>query len=379
MNTSKMHGSVLAALAIVASLASTTISCSRHHNSNDMAEVQSIDVAYPVCDSVTLHKSYPGYLTASEEVPLVARVSGTLLSSNYEPGAQVSKGQVLFTIEDTKYRDALQQAEAALATAISANDYAIKNYNALNKALESDAVSRIEVSEAESAMRQSEANVKNAKAAVETARTNLSYCVVRAPIAGKVSKRTVDPGSYVDGAMSPVELAKIYNDETMKATFNIEDRQYINLLTSQNGKNTSLLSKIPIVFSQQLPHEYYADLSYTSPNIDMGTGTLLMQANIKNTYGELKSGMYVTVDLPYATEPKAILVKDASIGTDQRGKYLYTLNDSSRVCYTSVIPGELANDSMRIIISGLTDSTRYVTKALLKVRPGETINPITVK
>ncbi|MDE6307021.1 MAG: efflux RND transporter periplasmic adaptor subunit, partial [Muribaculaceae bacterium] len=327
-------------------------SCSRNNAGSESENAPSIDVAYPVCDSVTLHKSYPGYLTASEEVPLVARVSGTLLSSDYEPGAHVNKGQILFRIEDTKYRDALQQAEAALTTAISTNDYAVKNYQALKKALESDAVSRIEVSEAESAMQESEAEIRKAEAAVETARTNLNYCIVRAPISGKVSKRNVDPGTFVDGSMNAVELARIYHDGIMTATFNIEDRQYINLITNQGELNSPRLSRIPIKFSESLPHDYYADLTYTSPNIDTGTGTLMMQAKIPNTYGELKSGMYITVDLPYATDLNAIMVKDASIGTDQRGKYLYTLNDSNRIIYTPVTTGELIQDSMRIITDG---------------------------
>ena len=354
-------------------------SCSRNNAGSESGHAPSIDVAYPVCDSVTLHKSYPGYLTASEEVPLVARVSGTLLSSDYEPGTHVNKGQILFRIEDTKYRDALQQAEAALTTAISTNDYAVKNYQALKKALESDAVSRIEVSEAESAMQESEAEIRKAEAAVETARTNLNYCIVRAPISGKVSRRNVDPGTFVDGSMNAVELARIYNDDVMTATFNIEDRQYTNLITNQGELNSPRLSRIPIKFSESLPHDYYADLTYTSPNIDTGTGTLMMQAKIPNTYGELKSGMYITVDLPYATDLNAIMVKDASIGTDQRGKYLYTLNDSNMIKYTPVTTGELIQDSMRIITYGLSDSTLYVTKALLKVRPDEKVRPIITK
>ncbi|MDE6305617.1 MAG: efflux transporter periplasmic adaptor subunit, partial [Muribaculaceae bacterium] len=75
----------------------------------------------------------------------------------------------------------------------------------------------------------------------------------------------------------------------------------------------------------------------------------------------------------------AIMVKDASIGTDQRGKYLYTLNDTNRIIYTPVTTGELIQDSMRIITDGLSDSTLYVTKALLKVRPDEKVRPIITK
>ena len=74
-----------------------------------------------------------------------------------------------------------------------------------------------------------------------------------------------------------------------------------------------------------------------------------------------------------------MLVKDASLGTDQLGRYLYTVNDSDRVVYTPVKVGELYDDSLRIVTSGITPSTRYVTRALLKVRDGMAIRPVLTK
>lgn len=85
--------------------------------------------------------------------------------------------------------------------------------------------------------------------------------------------------------------------------------------------------------------------------------------------------MFVTVDLPYGTEPQAILIRDASIGTDQLGKYVYVVNDSNKVVYTPVELGELYRDTLRIVNKGLSPRTRYVTKALLTVRNGETVKP----
>ncbi len=89
--------------------------------------------------------------------------------------------------------------------------------------------------------------------------------------------------------------------------------------------------------------------------------------------------MYATVSLPYGTEPHALLVKDASIGTDQLGKYLYTVNDSDKVVYTPVEIGGLYRDSLRVITKGIAPDTRYVTSALLKVRDGMPVKPVTVK
>lgn len=339
-----------------------------------------VDVAQVEIDSVMMHKSYPGYLQAKSTVDLVARVNGYLKSQEYKAGDFVNAGQVLFRIEDTQYRDAVEQARARLESARSANVYNTNHYEAVKKALQSDAVSQMEVVQAESAMKQSQADIKNAQAALETALTTLGYCTVRAPFAGHVSSSTPDPGAYLSGAGAPVKLATIYDDSQMLAFFFIEDNQYLKMVANR-GKNQEGIdfSRIPVTFSETLPHKYTGDLNYMSPEIDKGTGAMKTRAVVENPYGELRAGMYVTIELPYGENPRAILVKDASIGTDQLGKYVYTINDSNKVVYTPIKIGELFRDSMRVVTEGLTPQSRYVTKALLKVRNGMEVKPMLTK
>ncbi|MDE6740696.1 MAG: efflux transporter periplasmic adaptor subunit, partial [Muribaculaceae bacterium] len=102
---------------------------------------------------------------------------------------------------------------------------------------------------------------------------------------------------------------------------------------------------------------------------------LTFQGMIKNIDNELKDGMYITVELPYGINPKAILIKDASIGTDQLGKYVYVVNDSNKVVYTPIKIGEIYQDSLRVVNEGLNPGERYVTEALLTVRNGMTVKP----
>ena len=137
----------------------------------------------------------------------------------------------------------------------------------------------------------------------------------------------------------------------------------------------SLYRNVPIKFNQPLPHSYSADLYYQSPSINSSTGTLKLQGSIKNIDNELKDGMYVTVELPYGINPKAILIRDASIGTDQLGKYIYVINDSNKVVYTPIKTGELYQDSLRVVNEGLKPGEKYVTEALLTVRNGMTVKP----
>ena len=341
-------------------------SCGNHKNDNLHASAPTIDVAQPEVDSVTLSTTYPGELTAAQKVNVVARVNGQLMSKSFEGGQYVRKGTVLFRIEDSTYRDAVQQAEASLATALSTRDYAASHYEAVKKAFESNAVSRMEVKQAESSLNQAEASIKNAKAALESARTSLSYCTITAPISGLVSNSTMDVGNYVNGEGSAVVMTTIYNTSSLTANFSVGSDQTVA---------DSLLTHIPLMFSDPVAHQYHGDLSYVAPTLDTSTGTLLLQCKIPNTYNELRPGMYVKVNLPYKVESKAILVKDASISTDQLGKYLYVVNDSGTVVYTPIKVGPLYHDSLRVVESGINPDSRYVTKALLKVKDGMKVNP----
>ena len=363
----------LALAAVAAGL--LAVSCGGHKKDEIHGTEEAIDVALPEVDSVTLSNTYPGVLTAAQKVDVVARVSGQLLSKNYEGGQYVNKGDLLFRIEDSKYRDAVQQANAALATAMSERDYANSHYEAVKKALESDAVSKMEVNEAESNLRQAEASIKNARAALETARTNLSYCTITAPISGVITSASMDAGNYVNGEGNAVKMTTIYDNSSLTANFSVESSQDIDM----EMIDSSFLSHIPLMFSDSIKHTYYGDLSYVAPNLDTSTGTLALQCKIQNTYDELRPGMFVKVDLPYKVEPKAILVKDASISTDQLGKYLYVVNDSNTVVYTPIKVGPLYHDSLRVVVSGITPDSKYVTKALLKVREGMKVNPKLVK
>ncbi len=345
-------------------------------NKSQAGAPEKVEVAEVVADSVVIHKKYPATLRAADMVDLMARVNGALLTQNFNPGDKVKKGQVLFTIEDTRYRDAVAQAESQLATAKSTYEYASKNYAALNKALESDAVAQIQVLDAKSAMEQARASVVNSTAALQSARTTLGYCTVRAPFDGEMSVGTYSEGAYIAGEGAAQKLATIFDNSVLNAEFYIDDASYLRSFTNENGRSKINYDSVPMSFDEKLPHNYYGKLVYIAPDVDTSTGTLHVRAKVKNPYGELRDGMYTTISLPMKLDPNAILVKDASISTDQLGKFVYVVNDSNRVVYTPIKTGAMANDSMRVVTSGLSRGDRYVTRALLKVRPGMEIKPV---
>lgn len=360
--------------ALICAASGILTACGGHKDKSAGNEPRPVETATVTTDSVTLHKTYPGYLSAGTTANVVAQVNGRILKKCYEPGTFVRKGAVLFRIDPGVYADEAASAKASLESAKSQRDYAKSNYDAIKKAYEAEAVSKMRLLTAESSLEQAEAQVLQAEASLRTANMNLGYCTVIAPISGYISDATVDEGNYVAGEGAPVTLATVYDNSVMTASFEIEDARY-EMLGQQGGMGSQLLRHIPLRFQSKLSHEYFADLVYQAPAVDRNTGTILLKGKIDNGDNELKEGMYVTVDLPYGTEPDAMLVKDASIGTDQLGKYVYLVNDSDRIVYTPIKTGEIYQDSLRIVESGLKPGDRYVTKALLTVRNGETVKP----
>ena len=338
----------------------------------------SISVAMPVVRDITLTKDYPGYLSSDRMVNLVARVNGYLQSSQLVPGAKVKKGDLIFVIEPEVYQNNVTQAEAALNTAKAQVKYARSNYERMKEAAKSGAVSQIQVLQAQSTVAEMEASVRNAEAGLNTARTNLSYCYIRAPFDGRITRANYDIGNYINGSIQPVTLATLYKDDLMYVNFNIEDNQFMKMMitAAQNDSTVKLPETISVHLGENGRQNYTGRLDYLSPNVDLSTGTLNVRANLDNKDGELKSGLYVTITLPYSEKKDAVLVRDASIGTDQLGKYLYIVNDSNIVRYRHIEPGQLVDDTLRQVISGIEPNERYVTTALLKVRDGMSITPI---
>lgn len=334
-----------------------------------------VSVATPVTDSVVIHQVYPGNLSSSQAADIVARVNGNIIAQLYTDGQTVRKGQPLISIDPTIYSNKLQQAEAQLASAIASEEFASRQYEAMKKALESDAVSKMDVIQAESNWREAQAQIKNCRAAVDNARQMLGWCTIRAPFAGRVSTPNFSVGAYVGGEASPVTIATIVNDALLYANFAVTDNRFMQLTETPEGKRVRLDS-VPVTFGDTIAKTYYGLFNYSALEVDPATGTMHMRLDIDNRDRELRPGMFCSVNLPVAVEPHAMMILDAAIGTDQLGKYVYLVNDSDKIVYTPLEVGELIADSLRIVTKGMAPSDRYVTRALLKVRDGMTVKPV---
>ena len=333
-----------------------------------------IEVTTPIVKEITLTREYPGYLKADATIPIMGRVNGTIIKRNFTEGSRVKKGDLLYVIEPTLYDNAVAQAEASLQTAIAQQEYARSNYERMQAAISSNAVSRIELLQAKSNVESCNAAVDNARAALKSARTKQGYCSITAPADGSISLTKQPTGAYIAGEMSPIELCRLYKDDIMYAFFNIPDIQWFRKALATNGGIDQ--SNITFTLGEGNIIERSATIDYLSPNVDTGTGTLQIRAMLPNSDGVLKSGSYISIVMPYDRIDNALLIKDASIGTDQTGKFIYVVNPQNEVEYRRIETGSIFDDTLRLVTAGLAPGERYVTKALLKVRNGMPITPI---
>lgn len=337
-------------------------------------------VAHPTVRDIQYQLEFPGYLQSELVVDLLSRVEGYLQQVRFEAGKPVAKGDTLFVIEPTNYKNKVEQAQAQLLTSQANLALAQTTLARMQDAYKSNAVSEIDVIEATTNVDQCKAAVQSAKAQLETAQTNLSYCYILAPEAGRVTRSLVDKGNYV----SPhTQLATFYKDNQMYVYFSIEASK---LIWAQNEaqKSDSQVKKAGEPFSNvevkltdsQGNATYYAGkLDYLSPSADITTGTVDMRAVLNNEKRALNNGVYVKVSFSYKDVKDAVLIPESSIGTDQSGRYIYVVeNDTVR--YRSVQVGQLQRDNLREIVKGLSANEYYITKALTRVRNGQAIQPI---
>ena len=337
-----------------------------------------VEVAHPMVKDVVLTRQYPGYLSADAAVEVMCRVSGQLTQSNVSAGQRVRKGDVLWLIDPTPYRDAVRQAEATLKTAEAELAYAQSSYERMQEVIKSEAVSEIQLLQAEANVKKCEAALHSAEASLNTARTDLGYCQIVAPIDGQITKGNYSVGAYIPGGGSPVAMATIYKDDIMYANFTVADNQWLRQLLVEELTKHSADSTyyVTVRLGEGGALKWQARLDYLSPNISLSTGTLDVRAVLTDPSHLLKAGSYVSITLPVGRMSDALLVPDASIGTDQLGKYLYVVSDSGVVHYRHIETGELIDDTLRIVKQGLRPTDLYVTQALLKVREGMHVSPV---
>ncbi len=340
-----------------------------------------VDVATPVQRPVTRYVEATGNTAPVKNVDLVARVQGFLQSIDYQDGAFVKQGTQLFTIEPETYKLKLDQAQAAEAGAQASLRQAEADFKRQSDLVQRQAVSQATLDSSTSNRDNAQASLQQAQANTRLAEVNYGYTKVSAPFDGVVSAHMVSIGELV-GVSSPTQLASIVAMDPIYVNFTVNEQDVLRIRAeaSRRGLTAADMKQFPIQVGLQTeagyPHE--GKLDYVAPTLTQSTGTLAVRGLVPNDKRVLLPGYFVRVRVPFTQEKDALLVPDTALGSDQGGRYLLVVNGDNVVEQRKVQIGPVDN-GLRVIESGLKPEDRVVIAGLLRVIPGQKIDPQVTK
>lgn len=340
-----------------------------------------VDVATPVQRPVTRYVEATGNTAPIKSVDLVARVQGFLQSQDYQDGTFVKQGTQLFTIEPETYKLKLDQAQAAEAGAQASLKQAEADFRRQSELVQRQAVSQATLDTSTSTRDNAQASLQQAQANTRMAEVNYGYTKVSAPFDGIVSAHMVSIGELV-GVSSPTQLATIVAMDPIYVNFTVNEQDVLRIRAeaARRGLTAPDLKQFPIEIGLQTetgyPHEGHLD--YVAPTLNSSTGTLAVRGLVPNDKRVLLPGYFVRVRVPFTQEKDALLVPDTALGSDQGGRYLLVANKDNVVEQRKVQIGPVDN-GLRVIEGGLKPDDRVVIAGLLRVIPGQKIDPQVTK
>lgn len=340
-----------------------------------------VDVAMPVQRPVTRYVEATGNTAPIKSVDLVARVQGFLQSQDYQDGTFVKQGTQLFTIEPETYKLKLDQAQAAEAGAQASLKQAEADFRRQSDLVQRQAVSQATLDTSTSTRDNAQASLQQAQANTRIAEVNYGYTKVSAPFDGIVGAHMVSIGELV-GVSSPTQLATIVAMDPIYVNFTVNEQDVLRIRAeaARRGLTAADLKQFPIEIGLQTetgyPHEGHLD--YVAPTLNSSTGTLAVRGLVPNDKRVLLPGYFVRVRVPFTQEKDALLVPDTALGSDQGGRYLLVVGADNIVEQRKVQIGPVDN-GLRVIEGGLKPDDRVVIAGLLRVIPGQKIDPQVTK
>jgi RND family efflux transporter MFP subunit len=357
MNTKFMRR-VLFLFALAAG-AGLTAGC-RPGTASDPMPPPNVTVAPVQKTEIVEWSEFTGRVEPVESVNVRPRVSGYIQKVCFQSGQLVKKDDVLFVIDPRWNQAVFDQRQAEY-------EQAKREEERTAQLLAGQAISAEEADARK-------ARYKEARAALDSARLDLEYTQVRAPINGRVSRALLTVGNYVSGvAGSASLLTTIVSVNPVYVYANIDEAAYLKFsdLVRDEKLGDDDGGKIPVEMEladeQDFPHPGHIESFDNHLNPD--TGSILVRAVFSNDDGSLVPGLFARIRIPLSDRHAALLVSDRAIGTDQSQKYVLSLTSTNTVAYQPVQLGPLVN-GQRVVRSGLKAGEEIVVNGLERVRPG---------
>ena len=339
------------------------------------AKPPTIPVAEVMVRPVTPFVEFTGSLTAVKRVELRPRVAGYIEGVSVPEGQYVEKGRALFHIDPRQFQATLNAAAARLREAQAAWQLAQAEHARAEKLFAQKVVARDRLDTAAAALHAGQAQVEAAKAALETAKLDLGFARVTAPISGRVGQALVTEGNYVASGVTP--LTTIVSVDPLHVYFDVDERTYLRSLAAGRASaspQAPQASKVMVALLTDKTYSRPGRVDYLANTSDRATGTVRVRAVVANPDGRLTPGLFAKVKLETGAPQARVLISDQSIGTDQGSRYVLVVGKDDKTEYRPIELGAVV-DGLRVVEQGLQPGERIVVKGL--VRPGMQITPQT--
>lgn len=325
-----------------------------------------------------LHHSYPATIKGKTDIDIRPQVTGFITKVHVDEGQHVSKGQVLFTIDQVQYQAAVDQAEAALNSARTAVSTAELTEANKRKLLDKNIISEYEWQMAANQLAQAKAQLTQAEAALTTARKNLAYTTVTAPSDGVVGTIPNREGSLASPS-SAQPLTTVSDNSEVYAYFSLNEKDILDLTdggTKSLNEAISAMPAVQLMLANGTQYPVEGKVATVSGVIDNNTGAASVRALFKNPSGMLRSGNTGQVNVP-VTAHDAISIPQRATFEIQDLKYVFTLNDSNITVATPIKVLPLNDGKQYIVTEGLKPGDRIVVEGIgTSVRGDMPVNPV---
>ena len=324
-----------------------------------------VSVAKVVAREFQPWDEFTGRVSAVETVELRPRVSGYIEQVAYEEGHEVRKGDLLFVIDQRRYRAAYDRAVAELERARSEARLAATELERAETLLVSRAISREEFDARRAAHTQGDASVRAAAAAVESARLDLQFTEVRSPIDGRAGRALVTVGNLAQA--DSTLLTTVVSLDPMYVYFEADEQTYLDYAdAARRGEHRTTSSPVRVGLANEAGYPHPGTVDFVDNQVDPRTGTIRARAIVPNADRSLTPGLFARVQLAGGNRQSALLIDEKAVLTDQDRKYVYVVGPDNVAVRKDVVLGRKAGD-LRVVDRGLESDDVVIVHGVQKV------------
>jgi len=366
-------------LCLAATAATLTLACGKGRSGPPQQGPVEVGTVTVNPEKVVLTTELPGRTSPYLVAEVRPQVNGLIRERAFEEGSNVKAGALLYQIDPAPYQAAYEQAKATLAMAEANVPAARLRAERLKGLVEIKATGRQNYDDALAALQQAEASVAAARAAEESARINLSYTPIRAPIPGRTGKSSVTVGALVTG-YQPVplvviqQLDPIYVDVTQSSAEILRLRQ--SLASGRLKRSGDGWSRVKLLLEDGTPYPLAGKLKFRDVTVDPTTGSVTLRMVFPNPDNVLLPGMFVRAIVEEGVNEEAILVPQQGVTRDQKGDpYALVAGKDGKVEQRMLTLDRALGDRW-LVTKGLAAEDRVIVDGLQRVRPGAEVKAV---